>query len=237
MQAFRTSRCLVILDRYESLFQVKTFASYYQPGYENYGELLKQIAQTRHQSSVLLLSRETPLELMALAGDQLPTHLMTLDGLAVITVRELLAKKGIQMYDSNGFSQLMSDYSGHPVAINQLATTVHTLFDGNLHDLLAQNTIFVGEILASYFAEQFQRLSPLEQQVIHHLATATSGLTLKEIQHQLPQIKDISTVMTALSSLNRRCLLEKFTNQQITRFTLIPSLKKYVSDWCDYTNA
>jgi len=229
IQELRTSRCLVILDNFESLFQTKNFASYYQPGYENYGEFLKQVAQTRHQSSVLLLSRETPLELMALAGDELPTRVMKVKGLAEPTVRELLNQKGIAVCDLNVLYQLMTDYSGHPVAINQLITTVQTLFDGYLGDLLEENTIFVGEMLAQYFTEQLQRLSVLEQQVIDPLAVATSGLTLKEIQSQLPEINDLSYVMTALNSLNRRCLLEKLTENQITRFTLIPTLKKYVT--------
>ncbi|AFZ45602.1 fis family transcriptional regulator [Halothece sp. PCC 7418] len=229
IEEFRASRCLVILDNFESVFQANNLASYYQGGYENYGDLLKQVAQTRHQSSILLLSRETPLELITLAGDQLPTRFMTLNGLTVETVKEILAKKGINIADKNLLSRLTQDYSGHPIAINELVTTAQTLFDGNFDELLDSNPLFIGEILSRYFSEQFQRLSPLEKQVMTHLAASNSGLTLKEIQHNLSDINDLSYVMTALSSLNRRCLLQKQTNQKITRFTLIPTLKKYVS--------
>ena len=229
IEEFRGSRCLVILDNFECLFQPNNLASYYQTGYENYGDLLKQVAQTRHHSSILLLSRETPLELMTLAGDQFPTHLITLNGLVVETVREILAKKGINISDTNLLSQLTKDYSGHPVAINELVTTAQTLFNGNFNELLAQNTLFIGEMLSRYFSEQLQRLSPLEKQVIASLAASNLGLTLKEIEHNLSEINDLSYLMTALSSLNRRCLLEKRTDQKMTRFTLLPALKKYVS--------
>jgi hypothetical protein len=226
IETFRNSRCLVILDNFESLFQEKKLTAYYQSGYENYGQLLKQIAQTRHQSSVLLLSRETPLELMGLAGEHLPTRLLTLKGLTAPTVEQFLSYQGISGSNQNTLSQLMADYSGHPMALQQIATTVQTLFHGNLKELLQTNTIFVGEVLANYFSEQLERLSPLEEKIIHQLAIAPEGLNLNEIQTNLPKTNDLSDVMTALNSLNRRCLLEKYPQNQITYFTLIPSLKK-----------
>ena len=229
-------RCLIILDQFETLFQEKNWAGYYQKGYESYGELLKQIAQTRHQSSLLILSRETPLEVMSLAGNDTPTRIFTLKGFTPTTVQAFLTGKGLN-YDDSQVSQLISDYSGHPVALNQIVTTVQTLFNGNLQDLFATNTIFVGEILAAYFSEQLNRLSPLEEQVINQIAIAPSagnssiapqGLTLNEIANELPDLPDLSYVIIALNSLDRRCLLEKFTNNQVTKFTLIPLLKKHI---------
>ena len=227
IQQLQRDRCLVILDNFESLFQPQNFAGYYQSGYENYGELLKQITQTHHQSSLLLLSRETPLELMSLTGGTSTTPMITLKGLTRDGIEQLLSEKGLNCQDDTIFSQLLDHYSGHPVAINELAITVQTLFAGNFNDLLQDNSIFVGEIMSHYFSQQLQRLSPLEKEVIEHLAS--ESLTLKEIQNSFSENKDLSYLMAALNSLNRRCLLEKLTDNDITRFTIIPSLKKYIS--------
>jgi len=230
IEHLRRDRCLIILDNYETLFQPKNFAGYYQSGYENYRELFKQITQTRHQSNLLLISRETPLELMSLMGNNVASGMITLKGLTENGIKELLTEKGIEDIDRNTISQLIKNYSGHPVAINQLAITSQTLFNGNLNDLLQQNTIFVGEIISSYFSEQIERLSPLEKEIIEHLALASEGLTLTEIQNHLSASHDLSHIMTALSSLNRRCLLEKLNNNdKITQFTLMPMLKKYLT--------
>ncbi len=225
IQQLQRDRCLVILDNFESLFQPQHLASYYQSGYENYGELLKQITNTHHQSSLLLLSRETPFE--SLTGTTAP--MITLNGLTRDGSKQLLSEIGVECDDNTILSQLITNYSGHPVAINELAVTVQTLFNGNLNELLQQNTIFVGEIISSYFSEQIESLSPLEREIIEHLALASEGLTLTEIPNHLADIKDLSHLMTALSSLNRRCLLEKLTNDQITRFTVMPMLKKYLT--------
>lgn len=228
IEHFRRDRCLVILDNYESLFQSQTFAGYYQPNYESYGELIKQIAQTRHQSNLLIISRETPLELMSLVGDKLQNPMIILKGLTQNGINQLLTQKGINP-DETTLNQLMKHSSGHPVALNQLAFTVQTLFDGNLPDLLKQDTIFISEIMSNYLSKQLDHLSALEREIIEQLAVVSEGLTLTEIQNTLSQVNNLSEVMTALSSLNRRYLLEKVTHGTSTRFTIIPILKQYVN--------
>ena len=228
IEHFRRDRCLVILDNYESLFQSQTFAGYHQPNYESYGELIKQIAQTRHQSNLLIISRETPLELMSLVGDKLQNPMIILKGLTQNGINQLLTQKGINP-DETTLNQLMKHSSGHPVALNQLAFTVQTLFDGNLPDLLKQDTIFINEIMSNYLSKQLDRCSALEREIIEQLAVVSEGLTLTEIQNTLSQVNNLSEVMTALSSLNRRYLLEKVTHGTSTRFTIIPILKQYVN--------
>ncbi|MFP4134995.1 MAG: NACHT domain-containing protein [Halothece sp.] len=229
IQQLQRDRCLIILDQFETLFQENNWAGYYQSGYENYGELLKQITQTHHQSSLLLLSRETPLELISLTGGTPTTAMITLKGLTRDGIEQILSEQGLNCQDDTIFSQFLDHYSGHPVAINELAITVQTLFAGNFKDLLQDNSIFVGEIMSHYFSQQLQRLSPLEKEVIEHLALTSEGLTLQDIQNNCSEKKDLSYIMAALNSLNRRCLLEKFTDKETTRFTIIPSLKKHIS--------
>lgn len=61
LHRFRTHRCLLILDDWEIILRDGDIAGYYRQGYEIYGELLKRVGQERHQSSLLLLSREKPI--------------------------------------------------------------------------------------------------------------------------------------------------------------------------------
>ncbi|WP_338246777.1 hypothetical protein [Dictyobacter halimunensis] len=42
-----------------------------RPGFEAYGQLLQQVAQTTHQSCLLLTSREKPAALRVLEGSRL----------------------------------------------------------------------------------------------------------------------------------------------------------------------
>lgn len=65
LKYMRSSRCLVVLDNAESILQSSESAGQYRSGYEGYGQLIRCVAQTRHQSCLLLTSREKPIGLAA----------------------------------------------------------------------------------------------------------------------------------------------------------------------------
>ncbi len=75
----RSSRCLLILDNAESIFQSGALA--YRDGYEAYGELFRRIGGTNHQSCLILTSREKPQEIAASEGETLPVRVLQLTGL------------------------------------------------------------------------------------------------------------------------------------------------------------
>ncbi len=56
LQCLQNSRCLVILDNLEAILQAGKRAGEYRPGYERYGELLRLVGETTHQSCLLLTS-------------------------------------------------------------------------------------------------------------------------------------------------------------------------------------
>ncbi|MEN8220575.1 MAG: NB-ARC domain-containing protein [Pseudomonadota bacterium] len=56
------SRCLLILDNFESIFQTNTHVGAYLKGYEGYDDLIKRVSESSHQSCLVLTSREKPVE-------------------------------------------------------------------------------------------------------------------------------------------------------------------------------
>lgn len=54
----RFYRCLIVLDNVESILQNGEFAGQYRARYEGYGQLFRCIAETRHQSCLMLTSRQ-----------------------------------------------------------------------------------------------------------------------------------------------------------------------------------
>ena len=69
----RGQRCLLVLDNFETVLQPER-PGRYLPGCEGYGRLLKQLGEGRHQSCLLLTSREKPPELIPLAGERAPVR-------------------------------------------------------------------------------------------------------------------------------------------------------------------
>lgn len=68
----RLSRCLLILDNVETILRQGERAGYYLEGYEEYGQLLRCIAQAHHQSCLIITSREKPRGLASHEGVALP---------------------------------------------------------------------------------------------------------------------------------------------------------------------
>jgi NB-ARC domain len=58
----QASRCLLVLDNLETVLVSGDPEGGYLPGYEGYGRLIGRLAESAHQSCVLLTSREKPRE-------------------------------------------------------------------------------------------------------------------------------------------------------------------------------
>ncbi|NER84579.1 MAG: hypothetical protein F6K42_34670, partial [Leptolyngbya sp. SIO1D8] len=56
----RNQRCLLMLDNVEALLQAGDFQGRYRSGYEHYGQLFQRLAETTHQSCLVITSRELP---------------------------------------------------------------------------------------------------------------------------------------------------------------------------------
>jgi hypothetical protein len=76
----RSRRVLLVLDNLEVLLEEGEVLGRLRPGFEAYGHLLRQVAQTAHQSCLLLTSREKPAALRALEGSRTLVRSLRLSG-------------------------------------------------------------------------------------------------------------------------------------------------------------
>src|SRR5205823_4505158 len=137
-------------------------------GYEDYARLLRRVAETEHQSCLLLTSREKPRDLVALEGGRAPVRSLRLAGLDAAGSRQLLAERDVAGTTSER-AQLIEAYAGNPLALNIVAQTIVELFGGEIAPFLEQDELVFGSI-RELLAEQFARLSAVEQTVLLWLA-------------------------------------------------------------------
>ncbi len=90
MKYLRQHRCLLVLDNFETVLQSGKLAGQYREGYEGYGELLRRVGDERHQSCLILTSREKPIGLTAKEGTSLPVRSLQLNGLGQEEGQEIL---------------------------------------------------------------------------------------------------------------------------------------------------
>lgn len=222
----RSQRCLLILDNVETILQdQESTAKPYRSGYEGYGELFRQIGETLHQSTLVLTSREKPQAVSVLEGATLPVRCFYLNGLQPRDAQALLQLKGTFRGTDDEWNRLIEGYSGNPLALKIIATTIQNLFDGSISDFLQQDTFVFGTI-RSLIEQQFARLSEAEKTVMYWLAIYRESATFAELRSDIfPPIVP-QALMEMLQSLKQRSLVERTA----ARFSLLPLMLEYVSD-------
>src|SRR5579864_2186392 len=91
----RKTRALLVLDNMESLLEAGDPRALLRPGFESYGQLLRRVAETSHQSCLLFTSREKPAGLRMLEGTYSQVRTLRLTGLDVAACKLLLEEKGV----------------------------------------------------------------------------------------------------------------------------------------------
>jgi WD40 repeat protein/transcriptional regulator with XRE-family HTH domain len=225
LEHLREQRVLLVLDNLESLLLEGEVQGHLRPGYEGYARLLRSIAETAHQSGLLLTSREKPAELRALEGRQSPVRSLRLPGLAATACEQLLAEHEL-VGSLEERSLLVERYEGNPLALNIVAETITDLFGGAIDPFLAQKTLVFGSI-SDLLDEQFSRLSALEQTILYWLAIAREPLTLQELGNLLMARLAPVQMLEAVDGLRRRSLIER--GHRLGSFTLQSVVLEYVS--------
>ncbi len=222
--SLQMARCLLILDNAESILITGERAGAYRPGYEAYGQLLRHVAESRHQSCLVLTSREKPKGLAAREGENLPVRSLPVDGLPPAEGQTILAEKGFAL-SGNDSAALVQQYAGNPLALKIVATTIQELFDGQVSQFLAQGTVIFGDI-SDLLTQQFSRLSRLEQQMMFWLAINRESLSLAELQTDIVPTVPSRSHLETLESLQARSLIERNSAQ----FTQQPVVMEYVTE-------
>ncbi|MEL7039788.1 MAG: ATP-binding protein, partial [Cyanobacteria bacterium J06592_8] len=224
IKCLQQHRCLIILDGWEALFQPQTFAGKYRPGYEGYGQFLKQIGKLNHQSCLLLTTTEVPKTVTYLSDVQATVRTLTLGSLGQSASR-LLQKRGL--LNEVKYSDLIKKYNGNPQALQIVSKTINQIFGNRVDEFLARNSqLFLGDF-RERIAEQFNRLSTVEKQTLLTLATVETPISLKNLTNEF---KSDSTVelMKALESLERRSLISMIQGLQDTFYQPCPLIQAYI---------
>ncbi|HEY9850280.1 MAG TPA: NB-ARC domain-containing protein [Leptolyngbyaceae cyanobacterium] len=226
----RQHRCLLILDNVETILKQGSPAGQYRKDYEDYGELFRRIAETAHQSCLVLTSREKPQSIAAFEGELLPIRCWQLNGLSDREVAQIFTSKGLDCSQSQ-IEQLTRLYGGNPLALKIVASSIQQLFAGNIEEFINQNiAVFNG--IRNLLTEQFDRLSPLEKQIIYWLAINREPVNINQLREDIIPLISPGRLLETLEYIGWRSLIETKTNLAggFQQFTLQPVVMEYVND-------
>jgi WD40 repeat protein len=245
IEHLRACRCLLILDNVETILRDGGYAGHYREGYEEYGELFRRIGQARHQSCLLLTSREKSKEFISLEGEALPVRTLSLPGLQVTEGRELFNLKGafFTLAESE-WATLIEHYAGNPLALKMVAAGIQDLLDGNVSEFLriVSQDAFVFDDIDDLLQQHLNRLSDLEKEAMYWLAIEREPVSLTALQTNILSPSARQKLPETLRSLGQRSLIEKVTpmvvgkaesplaEKSAARFMQPPVVMEYVTE-------
>ena len=226
---FSSSRCLVIIDDVDNIFQFGNLAGQYLTEYKDYSKFFQQIATSSHQSCLILISSAKPPDIEILEIQNKYTKTLYLQGLEE-DAKAIFRDKGLK--DEDKWDELITLYQGHPGWLNIIILTIIEFFNGKVSLFLTDNDdLFLGDIEA-LLENYLERLSELENKVINWLATQNEPIDI----FQKPADIEVSNArfLQIIQSLTRRCLVEKVLGKEEVKFQLNSLFKTYMNnEYCD----
>jgi hypothetical protein len=228
LNLFRDQKCLIILDDVQELFIKEKLAGQYKSEYRDYQTFLTMITETEHKSSLILISQEKCQEMISLDEELYPVQCLELEGLDSI---EILKNYGLQ--DQESWSTLIQLYDGNPVCLKDIAGLIKKIFSGKVSEFLKENSLILTESIQSRLSQLFERLSPIEQQIIIELSQDNHPVSREDLRERLSLSS--MDLINGLDSLMRRYLIKIIESDQVL-FGLSFIIREYIKVRCNQQN-
>jgi WD40 repeat protein/DNA-binding SARP family transcriptional activator len=225
----KENRCLLVLDNVESILDGGQQVGQFLAGYEGYAQLLQLLGGSSHQSTLLITSRELPQKFAQLANRFSHVRHYPLLGLPDESGKDLLRAHGLTCSEAK-LAQLNHLYSGNPLALQLVADTTQALLAGDVDMLLAETAVF-GDI-RDILDEQFNRLRPLEAQLLTWLAVEREPVSAQTLWQNLAFQPHKRQFLEALRTLHMRSLITQVSQPNTTdgsRYTLQNVVMEFVT--------
>jgi hypothetical protein len=218
---------LLILDNWEALLGGAS-AGQVKPELAEFSQLFQQLGTVKHQSCVIVMSREKPAELLSLEGLYQQVKSFKLGGMAEPDAIALLQHHNLRE-EPAAWQALIALYRGHPLALHMMASLIQDVCQGSAAEFLKLNTIVVHQ-LDHVLTERIHCLAADELTVLQVLARIAQPTSRELLQQQMGDAIGQSQLIGILLSLERRCLLE-IISEEVTRFALAPVVQKYITQY------
>ncbi len=208
-------RCLLVLDGADRILQhcaapkmtCRDCICLQQPAKGGYCELFKRVAEAIHQSCLILTSRVKSYELIPLEGQTRPVRVFPLQGLQVTDIQKLFGTKGTFSGTAEDWNRLVDSYAGNPLVLNQIATTIQQLFNGNITEFLKQKITVFGSFFNSLDRE-FEHLPDLAKATIQCMVVSHQPITFSKLRTTIQSSVSSPALLETLELLQARSWID-----------------------------
>ncbi|MEG4055723.1 MULTISPECIES: tetratricopeptide repeat protein [unclassified Microcoleus] len=209
IELLKKQPCLIVLDNVETVLQTgqANRAGYFAASCPEYAWLLKQLAETEHQSKVIFTCRENLAELPCRA-----TKTISLGGLDIDAAVALLQSFELSATPSE-LTALAESYQGHPKALEMIAALIRddSEFEGKVERFLRDRNWLLIRDIENLIDEVLTRLSEPEQTCLLRISvcqTSEYPLSLAVIVALMPELSEYDLKENVILALKRRQFLD-----------------------------
>ncbi|MEM1169831.1 MAG: ATP-binding protein [Cyanobacteria bacterium P01_H01_bin.35] len=173
-------KCLIVLDDVQNIFISGKFAGQYQKQHTEYQNLFQAIAQTEHQSCVILISQEKSQEMTALERELYPIQNLELEGLDNLAGIEIIQEYKLQ--DREYWLNLNNMYLGNPLYLQYISTLIKDIFQDSVSQFIAEENLIITEEMKLLFHTSYQRISDVEKQIVLTISKCDENVSIEDLK-------------------------------------------------------
>lgn len=219
IECLKQRRILLVVDGLQSILKVNEANTSYKKEWEEYGQLLRSVISSNHQSVLLATSRIKPKLLEYYSKSQV--KFLDLKGFDYQTTKKFLTSQEQKHLQETKISCLIDILQGNP----QLLKIIHNHLEEFTDDpeQVVQDISLLEEV-QNILEIELSYASSLEKEIIYWLAVNCSGMSSIQLFQYSSQSQRKLEFLQSINSLVKRTLINKTNNY----YFLMPLMKVYL---------
>ena len=220
IDCLKQQKVLLILDGLQSILEVNRTHFSYKKEFDDYGQFLRSIISTNHQSLLIASSRIKPKFLEYYASSQV--RFLDLQGFNKQTTKIFLSLESNSSLEEQKLLSLSATLQNNPQLLKIVENHLDIFSEDNTEQVLQDLSLL--EAISNLLEQELSYLSDLDKEIIYWLAISCSPISLKELSNYLELSKPKLKLFHSVNCLTKRSLII----QNDTQYSLMPIMKSYL---------
>lgn len=220
INCLKERRILLVLDGLQCILEVNQNSVSYKPEFEGYGQFLRSIVSTDHQSLLITTSRLKPKLLEYYASNQV--KFLDLKGFDRKTVTNFLEFDNDAPIIERDLLDLASNLQHNPQLLKIANNHLDVFCDGDAERIVEDLCLL--EAIGQLLEQELSYLTPLDCEIVYWLAISCTPMSSEDLRQQLDRAQSKLKFLRSLKSLRERSLVIGTDDS----YALMPIMKVYL---------
>lgn len=220
IDCLRQQRILLVLDGLQYILKVNQTSVSYKDNFEGYGQFLRSVISTNHQSLLVTTSRVKPKLLEYYSSNQV--KFLNLQGFDNQITTKFLNVGNETLIEEKEMLCLSSKLQNNPQLLKIANNHLDMISEDDIEQTIDDLSLL--EAIGDLLEQELSYLSNLDRELIYWLAISGSPLSLAELSQQTKNFQPRLKFLHSIKSLIERSLLIKKGNE----YSLMPIMKTYL---------